>query len=163
MRICPKCGGSDFRVRMYAVFAFDGEEVTDTTVRNDLNEDIINDPDFDESVVICQNGNCDWQGLVCGLKEVCACGRVHEPITFEEGQDEECPNCKNGTLEVNEAGEVVCRGECGAVIRKKDTADDRDPNSPVEFTESPAGERARERWAEAYDELNGAPENDGDR
>lgn len=76
-------------------------------------------------------------------------------------EDEECPNCKNGTLEVNEAGEVVCRGECGAVIRKG--VDDRDPNSPVEFTESPAGYRAREKWAERYDELNGAPESEDDR
>lgn len=39
---------------------------------------------------------------------------------------------------------------------------DRD-DSPVEFTESPAGERARERWARSYDELNGAPENEEDR
>lgn len=36
-------------------------------------------------------------------------------------------------------------------------------NEPVEWSESPAGERARERWARRYDELNGAPENDGDR
>ena len=41
--------------------------------------------------------------------------------------------------------------------------DDRDPDNPVEFTESPEGERAREKWAERYDELDGAPENDGDR
>ncbi len=34
---------------------------------------------------------------------------------------------------------------------------------PVEFSESRAGYRARERWARAYDRLNGAPENEGDR
>lgn len=32
-----------------------------------------------------------------------------------------------------------------------------------EFTETPRGDRARERWARRYDELNGAPEGDGDR
>lgn len=31
------------------------------------------------------------------------------------------------------------------------------------FTETPAGYRARERWARKYDDLNGAPEGDGDR
>ena len=34
---------------------------------------------------------------------------------------------------------------------------------PQEFTESPAGYRARERWARSYDDLNGAPEGDWDR
>ncbi len=32
-----------------------------------------------------------------------------------------------------------------------------------EFTETAKGYRARERWARRYDELNGAPEGDGDR
>lgn len=41
--------------------------------------------------------------------------------------------------------------------------DDRNPHDPMEFTESPAGERAKEKWAERYDELNGAPESDDDR
>lgn len=31
---------------------------------------------------------------------------------------DECPNCASGTLEVNVAGELVCRGECGAVLRR---------------------------------------------
>ena len=35
--------------------------------------------------------------------------------------------------------------------------------APIEFTESPAGLRARERWARQYDALNGAPEGEGDR
>ena len=32
-----------------------------------------------------------------------------------------------------------------------------------EFTETPEGYAAREKWAERYDELNGAPESDEDR
>lgn len=32
-----------------------------------------------------------------------------------------------------------------------------------EFTETARGYRARDRWARRYDELNGAPESDGDR
>jgi len=39
---------------------------------------------------------------------------------------------------------------------------DRD-NGSMEWTETPAGERARERWARRYDDLNGAPETDSDR
>jgi len=35
--------------------------------------------------------------------------------------------------------------------------------SPVEFTETCRGYRARDRWARRYDELNGAPEGDWDR
>jgi hypothetical protein len=31
-----------------------------------------------------------------------------------------------------------------------------------EFTETPRGYRARERWARRYDNLNGAPESDYD-
>ena len=34
---------------------------------------------------------------------------------------------------------------------------------PVEFSETTAGYRGRERWARTYDTLNGAPENDADR
>jgi hypothetical protein len=40
---------------------------------------------------------------------------------------------------------------------------DRDNEEPEEFTETPAGYRARERWARRYDDLNGAPESDYDR
>lgn len=32
-----------------------------------------------------------------------------------------------------------------------------------EFSETPAGYRARERWAQRYEALNGAPEGDWDR
>ena len=38
------------------------------------------------------------------------------------------------------------------------------PNQPAqEFSETPRGYRARERWARRYDALNGAPEGDWDR
>ncbi len=40
---------------------------------------------------------------------------------------------------------------------------DRDDRQPFEWSESAAGERARERWAESYDDLDGAPEGDDDR
>lgn len=33
----------------------------------------------------------------------------------------------------------------------------------VDFSETPRGYRARERWARSYDALNGAPEGDSDR
>lgn len=36
-------------------------------------------------------------------------------------------------------------------------------SGPEEFTETPRGYRARERWARRYDALNGAPEGDWDR
>lgn len=39
---------------------------------------------------------------------------------------------------------------------------DRD-TGPVEWSEGSRGQRARERWARAYDALNGAPESDSDR
>jgi hypothetical protein len=32
----------------------------------------------------------------------------------------------------------------------------------MEFSESPKGYEARDKWARKYDELNGAPENEGD-
>lgn len=35
--------------------------------------------------------------------------------------------------------------------------------SPVEFSETARGYRARDRWARRYDDLNGAPEGDWDR
>jgi hypothetical protein len=38
-----------------------------------------------------------------------------------------------------------------------------DARDSTAFSETPRGYAARERWARAYDELNGAPENDGDR
>jgi hypothetical protein len=38
-----------------------------------------------------------------------------------------------------------------------------DSNQRVEFTESPKGHHAREKWARRYDDLNGAPEGDDDR
>lgn len=46
------------------------------------------------------------------------------------------------------------RGHGDSSDRKHDT---------MEFSETPRGYRARDRWARAYDDLNGAPEGDGDR
>ena len=34
---------------------------------------------------------------------------------------------------------------------------------PLEFSETPRGYKARDRWARYYDSLNGAPEGDWDR
>lgn len=34
--------------------------------------------------------------------------------------EDECPNCKNGTLERSEDGQLVCRGECGAFMPKEE-------------------------------------------
>jgi hypothetical protein len=41
--------------------------------------------------------------------------------------------------------------------------DDRDEDDREEFTESEEGRRARDKWAERYDDLNGAPESEDDR
>ena len=45
------------------------------------------------------------------------------------------------------------------------SVEQRDPvGAPVaEWSETPRGYRARERWARFYDALNGAPEGDWDR
>jgi hypothetical protein len=40
---------------------------------------------------------------------------------------------------------------------------DRHNADRQEFSETPRGYRARETWARRYDDLNGAPEGDGDR
>ncbi len=39
----------------------------------------------------------------------------------------------------------------------------KDVGRGQEFSESPRGYRARERWASRYDSLNGAPESEYDR
>lgn len=46
------------------------------------------------------------------------------------------------------------RAPCDSSDKKHDT---------MEFSETSRGYRARDRWARAYDDLNGAPEGDGDR
>ena len=38
-----------------------------------------------------------------------------------------------------------------------------DHHDTAVFSETPRGYRARERWARAYDDLNGAPESEYDR
>jgi hypothetical protein len=40
--------------------------------------------------------------------------------------------------------------------------EEEEEDGAMEFTETPQGEDARDRWARAYDELNGAPEGGGD-
>jgi len=45
----------------------------------------------------------------------------------------------------------------------KKFAEDRYPQDPFEFSETPEGEEAKYKWAKRYDELNGAPEGDWDR
>lgn len=47
--------------------------------------------------------------------------------------------------------------------KKFDELDDDDVDDVEEFSETTAGYRARDRWARRYDDLNGAPEGDGDR
>lgn len=44
-----------------------------------------------------------------------------------------------------------------------DPEDETSPDDPTEFSETEAGQKAREKWAERYDELDGAPEGDWDR
>ena len=46
---------------------------------------------------------------------------------------------------------------------RNDDHSDLDETNPVEFTETDRGRRALEKWAEDYDALDGAPENDEDR
>ena len=41
---------------------------------------------------------------------------VEQPSTEALQADDECPNCQNGTLELQEDA-LVCRGECGAFFR----------------------------------------------
>lgn len=41
-----------------------------------------------------------------------------ESYFYDAGPEDECPVCQNGTLEKNEEGELVCRGECGAVLQQ---------------------------------------------
>ena len=41
--------------------------------------------------------------------------------------------------------------------------DEINDDDPTEFSETPEGEDARYKWAERYDDLNGAPEGDWDR
>jgi len=47
-------------------------------------------------------------------------------------------------------------------MRQPDEQDDGSSEDPTEFSEGEAGKAERERWAERYDELDGAPEGDWD-
>ena len=53
------------------------------------------------------------------------------------------------------------RGECDACRVEEGEGDDGD--GPHEFSETARGYRARDRWAQRYDALNGAPEGEWDR
>lgn len=41
---------------------------------------------------------------------------IQRKLTLGLTENDECPNCHCGTLEYNDA-ELVCRGECGNVIK----------------------------------------------
>lgn len=76
----------------------------------------------------------------------------------------ECQECGRKFYSVAAAekamfGDTGCPGCGGSDI---DESSDRGLD-PVEFTETEAGYRGRERWARSYDELNGAPESERDR
>ncbi len=73
----------------------------------------------------------------------------------------------NGVIE--SLAESVSQKKLEAIVEElesdnsiDDELDDRD-DGPVEFSESPAGRDALERWARNYDDLDGAPEGDYDR
>lgn len=60
------------------------------------------------------------------MGRVIADGTAFSATVTEFSPEEECPNCRNGTLE-DGGDNVVCRGECGLVFPKKV----RHPNSSV--------------------------------
>lgn len=72
-------------------------------------------------------------------------------MPWPEGQPQ-CPGCQLDIEDVAAAADFLDNLDQG------DRGDDQ-----IEFTESPAGDRDRERWARAYDDLNGAPESEDDR
>jgi uncharacterized Zn-finger protein len=63
-------------------------------------------------------GNSDFVTCIpCGhtwrIEDVEAPAPVEAPCLVP---DDECPNCKCGTLEYDAGGGLICRGECGALI-----------------------------------------------
>lgn len=50
---------------------------------------------------------------------------------------DECPNCKNGTVDLGEAGELSCSGECGAILRAAEP--DRRRTTNITSANSPSG------------------------
>jgi hypothetical protein len=70
---------------------------------------------------------------------------------LDASEDDSCEHCD---LE-------DCPAQCLESLGARRASDRGD--SPVEFTESHRGEGARDQWARAYEDLNGAPESDDDR
>lgn len=64
-RPCPRCGSEHFFVQTPAVFDFDGEHITNTELRCDVEENE-NCTEFDSATVTCRN--CDWMGTVKELE-----------------------------------------------------------------------------------------------
>lgn len=124
--------------------------------------------EFELTGLDAENENC-W--LTIGKASVCLHksdeGLVIDVYRLNQEDGESIAGTYVFDSELAEDEEPQCA--CGAahepITFKENPADnsDRDETQPIDFTESPAGERAKEKWAEAYDELNGAPENDGDR
>jgi len=79
---------------------------------------------------------------------------------------DECKRCAvfdlDGTI-FDENNNEVRLPSAATALNTGSTLDDRNPHDSVEFTESPEGERAKEKWAERYEECDGAPESDDDR
>jgi hypothetical protein len=65
-------------------------------------------------------------------------------------KDDECPNCKSGTLERNE-NDLICRGECGAAF--PDVLGQAEADEAVKLVEGtlPRLARAIEKLADALD------------
>ncbi len=87
----------------------------------------------------------DWQLVESALKKINRELNIRKEL-LAASEDDACENCD----------QEDCPAQC------LESLGDRG-NEPMEFTESEQGYRARERWAERYDDLNGAPESDDDR
>ncbi len=87
-----------------------------------------------------------------------------------------CTACREDDAEWSDpCGAYVCqncgmhlglvRCYCGwSLTRPGQGADElREMGEVIEFSESPEGYEARDKWARGYDDLNGAPEGENDR
>ena len=70
---------------------------------------------------------------------------------------------KGELRKARQAARAEGRPLSGELRLPADERSDRDQRQACEFTESRRGRRALDRWARAYDALNGAPENEYDR
>jgi len=57
----------------------------------------------------------------------------------------------------------TCWDEIGRTFEPDPMEREPDYCGVIEFSETPEGYEARQRWAAGYDDLNGAPESEGDR